>query len=88
MLFRSCYGVLATGVAPSEELRAEITAHVAERLGKSFAPSTVRFTSVLPKTRSNKIMRRAIRAIAVGEPPGDLSGLEDPAALDAIAGAR
>lgn len=83
----ACYVVLAAGVAPSEELRAEITAHVAERLGKSFAPSSVRFTPVLPKTRSNKVMRRAIRAVAVGEPPGDLSGLEDPGALEAIADA-
>jgi acetyl-CoA synthetase len=48
----------------------------------------VRITEALPKTRSAKVLRRAIRAVAVGSPPGDLSGLEDPAALDAIAKAR
>ncbi len=67
---------------------AELRAHVAERLGKSFSPGTVRFTTSLPKTRSNKVMRRTIRAVAVGEPAGDLSGLEDPGALDAIMDAR
>jgi acetyl-CoA synthetase len=38
----------------------------------------------LPKTRSAKIVRRAIRAVALGEDPGDLSSIEDPASLDAI----
>jgi acetyl-CoA synthetase len=38
----------------------------------------------LPKTRSAKIVRRAIRAAALGEDPGDVSSLEDPAVLDAI----
>ena len=56
--------------------------------GASFRPSAVRFTDALPKTRSAKILRRAIRAVATGTPPGDLSGLEDPAALDAIAAAH
>jgi hypothetical protein len=45
----------------------------------------VRFTTALPKTRSAKVLRRAIRSIVAGAPPGDMSGLEDPAALDAIA---
>jgi acetyl-CoA synthetase len=84
----ACYVVLATAVEPTEELRAELRALVAERLGKSFTPRTVQFTTALPKTRSNKIMRRSIRAVALGEEPGDLSGLEDPTALDAIAQAR
>jgi acyl-coenzyme A synthetase/AMP-(fatty) acid ligase len=45
----------------------------------------VRFTTALPKTRSAKVLRRAIRAVVTGDAPGDLSGLEDPATLDAIA---
>ncbi len=84
----ACYVVLGSGVEPTEALRAELRAHVADRLGKSFTPGTVQFTAALPKTRSNKIMRRSIRAVALGLDPGDLSGLEDPAALDAIAQAR
>lgn len=84
----ACYVVIDAGVEPSEELRGELRSHVAERLGKSFTPSAVRFTTGLPKTRSNKVMRRTIRAVALGQPAGDLSGLEDPAALDAIMDAR
>ena len=40
--------------------------------------------SELPKTRSAKIVRRAIRAAALGEDPGDLSSVENPASLDAV----
>ncbi len=83
-----CFVVLGRGVRSSDELRADLRARVTDALGKSFAPSAVWFTDALPKTRSNKVMRRTIRAVALGEPPGDLSGLEDPAALDAIAHAR
>ena len=63
---------------------AELAALVAERLGKSFAPSRVVFVNELPKTRSAKIVRRAMRAIATGEDPGDLSSLENPDSLVAI----
>jgi acetyl-CoA synthetase len=76
--------VLGKGAAPSEALRGELTKLVADRLGSSFRPSSVRFTKALPKTRSAKVLRRAIRAVALGKPAGDLSSLEDPASLDAI----
>jgi acetyl-CoA synthetase len=79
-----CYVVLAPGVTGTDELRAELVATVTEALGKSFKPSEIRFTAALPKTRSAKVLRRAIRAAAVGADPGDLSSLEDPAALDAV----
>ena len=55
-----------------------------EELGKAFAPAEVRFTTALPKTRSAKILRRAVRATVLGEDPGDLSTLEDPGAIDAV----
>lgn len=84
----ACYVVVGAGIEADEALRAELRAHVADRLGKSFTPSTVRFTTGLPKTRSNKVMRRTIRAVALGRPAGDLSGLEDPGTLDAIMDAR
>ncbi len=83
-----CYVVLRSDAEASDALRAELRAFVGARLGKAFTPSSIRFVAVLPKTRSNKVMRRAIRAVALGQDAGDLSGLEDPAALDAIAGAR
>jgi acyl-coenzyme A synthetase/AMP-(fatty) acid ligase len=48
----------------------------------------VRFVTALPKTRSAKVVRRAIRAIAMGEDPGDISTLEDPGALSAVRNPR
>jgi acetyl-CoA synthetase len=78
------YVVLAPGCIASEELRAELTDTVATALGKAFKPAGVRFAASLPKTRSAKVLRRAIRATALGADPGDLSSLEDPASIDAI----
>jgi acetyl-CoA synthetase len=83
-----CFCVLAPGHEPSDELAAELRAVVIEHLGKSFAPAAVRFTTALPKTRSAKVLRRAIRATTLGVDPGDLSSLEDRASIDAIAQAR
>lgn len=80
--------VVAPGVDANDALRSEITASVVGALGPSFKPAQVRFTSALPKTRSAKVLRRAIRSVVTGAPPGDLSGLEDPATLDAIAASR
>ena len=81
------YVVLRAGTEPTEELRSELAAVVTDHLGKSFKPSAVRFAAALPKTRSAKVLRRAIRATATQADPGDLSSLEDPAAIDAIANA-
>ena len=67
-----------------EDLEAEIRSLVREHLGGSFAPSRVVVAAALPKTRSAKIVRRAVRAAVTGEDPGDLSTLEDPSAIDAI----
>jgi acetyl-CoA synthetase len=62
----------------------ELRERVAAELGRPFAPSAVRRVPRLPKTRSAKIMRRAVRAAVLGQDPGDLSGAEDPTALDDI----
>ena len=78
------YVVLGPGVEPSEERRGELEALVAAQLGKSFRPAGIRFVRALPKTRSAKVVRRAVRAVATGDDPGDLSSLEDPSTLDAI----
>jgi acetyl-CoA synthetase len=79
-----CFAVLRPGHAPSEALRAELAALVADRMGKALKPERVLFTGDLPKTRSAKIMRRVIRATYLGKEPGDLSSLENPAAVEAI----
>jgi acetyl-CoA synthetase len=79
-----CFVVLAPGNPPSDALAEAIRDQVAHVLGKSFAPDQVRFVKDLPRTRSAKVVRRAIRARLVGEDPGDLSTLENPSALDQI----
>jgi acetyl-CoA synthetase len=70
------------GEDPSEQ---EVAAQVADELGKAFKPERVIFVRALPKTRSAKIVRRAVRAKVLGKDPGDLSSLENPDALEDIA---
>ncbi len=79
--------VLAPGYEASEELVAEISDAVTGELGKAFKPDRVIFVSALPKTRSAKIVRRAVRAQALGTDAGDLSSLENPESLEEIANA-
>jgi acetyl-CoA synthetase len=76
------FAVLAPGASATEE---EVRALVAADLGKAFAPDRVFFVPALPKTRSAKIVRRAVRATALGQDPGDMSSVENPDALEAIA---
>ena len=56
----------------------------ADQLGAVARPSRVRFVGVLPKTRSGKLLRRAIQAVCEGRDPGDLTTMDDPAALQQI----
>jgi len=62
----------------------EVMATVDAQLGAIARPRRVHFVSMLPKTRSGKLLRRSIQALAEGRDPGDLSTLEDPAALEQI----
>ena len=73
-------------VAPgaNADLADELAERVAGELGRPFKPSRVVLVDALPKTRSAKILRRAVRAVAVGEDPGDMSSAENPQALDGI----
>jgi acetyl-CoA synthetase len=82
-----CFVVPRPDVDADEGFAEELRARVADHLGKAFRPSRVVFVPELPRTRSAKIVRRAIRATVAGEDPGDLSSLENPAALEAIRGA-
>ncbi|KAB2958528.1 MAG: AMP-binding protein, partial [Thermoanaerobaculia bacterium] len=79
------FAVPKPGVEPTDELRAELAAAVAEHLGKLARPREVRFVRDLPKTRSAKILRRLVKAVALGEERlGDLSTLANPEAIDAV----
>jgi len=75
--------VVAKGESPGE-LPRELSDLVAEHLGKAFRPSRVIVVDELPRTRSAKILRRAIRAAVIGNEPGDLSSLENPSSLETI----
>src|SRR3989442_7289467 len=83
-----CFVVLRPGHEPGEPLRKELAERVAASMGKALKPEKVLFTRDLPKTRSAKIMRRVIRATYLGKEPGDLSSLENPTAVKAVADAR
>lgn len=69
------------GEAERAALQADVMKLVDARLGAVARPSRVVFVSALPKTRSGKLLRRAMQAVAEGRDPGDLSTMEDPAAL-------
>ena len=77
----------ALGATPAQALKleGELMKVVDDTLGAVARPSRVRFVSVLPKTRSGKLLRRAIQAVCEGRDPGDLTTIEDPTALAQIA---
>ena len=65
-------------------LEGEIMKVVNDQLGAVARPARVRFVSALPKTRSGKLLRRAIQAVCEGRDPGDLTTIEDPVALEQL----
>ena len=71
----------AGGVA---SMRKEVMDTVDRELGAIARPGAVHFVSLLPKTRSGKLLRRSIQALAEGRDPGDLTTIEDPGALEQI----
>ncbi|MDD5262429.1 MAG: acetate--CoA ligase [Methylacidiphilales bacterium] len=69
---------LKTGETASDELLAELRAHVAREIGSIAKPDEIRFAEALPKTRSGKIMRRLLKEIATsGKVKGDITTLDD-----------
>jgi propionyl-CoA synthetase len=70
-----------TNAADAKALEAEIMKVVDNQLGAVARPASVRFVTTLPKTRSGKVLRRAIQAVCEGRDAGDLTTMEDPAAL-------
>ncbi|MBU1100752.1 MAG: acetate--CoA ligase [Bacteroidetes bacterium] len=71
------YVILRAGVQGSKELMEELRNHVGHEVGPIAKPESIEFVESLPKTRSGKIMRRVLKAKALGEDPGNLSTLED-----------
>jgi acetyl-CoA synthetase len=79
-----CFVVTRPDTDVGDRLGDELKQVVSDHLGKSFKPDRIVFVDELPRTRSAKILRRAIRAAALGEEAGDLSSLENPTALEKI----
>jgi acetyl-CoA synthetase len=80
-----CLVVVRPGHAADETLRSALARRIIDEMGKPLAPKAVHFASDLPKTRNGKVMRRLARAAYLGLPQGDLSAIENPGSLTAIA---
>jgi acetyl-CoA synthetase len=76
---------LRAGQQPSDELRRELLQTVRRDLGPVAVISHVSFVGMLPKTRSGKIMRRVLKAVALDRDPGDISTIEDEGSVDEAA---
>lgn len=76
--------VPAPGIDADDELTARVLAALDETMGKAFRPTSVQWVEDLPRTRSQKIMRRVVKAVALGRDPGDLTSLENPKSLEGI----
>lgn len=75
---------LANELAARAALEAELSRCVDRELGAIGRPARIYFLSMLPKTRSGKLLRRAIAALAEGKEPGDLPTIEDASALQQV----
>ncbi len=76
------YITLMQGVEKSAKLSKEIRMHVRQEIGPVFQPDVIQFADALPKTRSGKIMRRILKAIAAGTDIGNVTTLADPSVVD------
>ena len=80
-----CFVTVKEGIKSSRDLGEELKKHVRKVIGPVATPDEVRFAAALPKTRSGKIMRRLLRAVAKGEEiTQDVSTLENPAILEQL----
>jgi acetyl-CoA synthetase len=82
------FAVATPDTEQTPALADELRALVGEALGKPLRPEAVHFVPALPRTRNNKVMRRVIRAAYLNLDAGDLSALENPAAVEFIRQAR
>jgi acetyl-CoA synthetase len=84
----TAFTVLKEGIEPNDVLRKELREHVGVEIGKIARPDEIWFVDDVPKTRSGKIMRRVIRAKALGKAVGDISTLSNPEAVEEIGKAK
>lgn len=77
------FAVARPGTDPAS-IPGAVSRSIERSLGKPFKPAAVHVIPRLPKTRNGKILRRVIRNVFLGDPPGDLSSLDDPASLEPI----
>ena len=80
-----CFVVLKSKIDPNDALRETLKDHVVSIMGKTLRPRDLKFVTALPKTRSAKIVRGAIRKKYLGQDVGDLASIENPQALEEIA---
>jgi acetyl-CoA synthetase len=78
----SAFVALRQGHEPSEELKRELLETVRRELGPVAVIGELNFVSLLPKTRSGKIMRRVLKAVTLGSEPGDISTIEDEGSVE------
>jgi acetyl-CoA synthetase len=76
--------VLREGISPNVQLKDELIQHIRKVIGPIATPDQLYFVSRLPKTRSGKIMRRLLNAVAMGKEIGDVSTLEEESAVEEI----
>jgi acetyl-CoA synthetase len=74
--------ILKSGYEASPQLRTELVNHIRQTIGPIATPGAIYFVSKLPKTRSGKIMRRVVRAVAEEKSIGDVTTLEDETSVD------
>ena len=77
--------IIKAGNNPTQELRRELREHVRKAIGPLATPEEIHFVKSLPKTRSGKIMRRVVKAVANGmQSVGDITTLEDQASVEEV----
>ncbi len=80
------YVILKEGIEKTDSLKTRLFSHVSVEIGAIARPKLIVFTADLPKTRSGKIMRRILKAIANGEPVGDTTTLANPGIVEVLVG--
>ncbi len=76
--------VLKDQYSAKKDVAAKIRRFIRATLGPIYVPDEIHIVSYLPRTRSGKIMRRVVKAVAVGEIPGDIITLENSASIEEI----
>ena len=77
--------IVKSGQSPTPELARQLREHVRKTIGPLATPEEIHFVKSLPKTRSGKIMRRVVKAVANGmQSVGDITTLDDQASVDEV----